>query len=94
MIGFLWFLLDAVLSVLPALSFTLLLYMFAATIVAVLRMFVNILKLKFAETYISRLDTFVAESKIGYIFFWLSWLLCVWVSTEIEGFPFPYLFVG
>ena len=92
--GFLWFLLDAVLCLIPAIPFGVIPLLFISGVVSVLQIFLNVFKLQFLEAYISRIDTFFVESKIGYVFFWLGWLFCVWLSTVREGFPFPALIGG
>lgn len=94
MTGFLWFLLDAILCLIPAILFAVIPMLLLGGLVSILQIFVNVFKLKFLETYISRIDTFYENSKIGYVFFWLGWLFCVWLSIEIEGFPFPALIGG
>lgn len=92
--GFLWFLLDAFLCLIPALIFVIIPFLVLYAIVSVLQIFVNIFKLQFLEAYISGISNFAVESKIGYVFFWLGWLFCVWLSTEMEGFPYPALIGG
>jgi len=94
MTGFLWFLLDAVLCLIPAILFAVIPMLLLGGLVSILQIFVNVFKLQFLETYISRIDAFYEDSKIGYVFFWLGWLFCVWLSIEIEGFPFPALIGG
>lgn len=94
LVGFLWFLLDAALCLIPAILFGVAPLLFVGGLVSVLQIFVNVFKLQFLEASITKIDTFFAESKIGYVFFWLGWLFCVWLSTEIEGFPYPALIGG
>lgn len=94
LVGFLWFLLDAVLCFIPAILFAVIPLLLFGGIVSILQIFVNVFKLQFLEVVISRIDTYSEHSKIGYVFFWLGWLFCVWLSTEIEGFPYPALIGG
>lgn len=94
LVGFLWFLLDAVLCFVPAILFAVIPLLLLGGIVSILQILVNVFKLTFLEAVISRLDTYYENSNIGYVFFWLGWLFCVWLSIEIEGFPFPALIGG
>lgn len=92
--GFLWFLLDAILCLIPAILFAVIPMLLLGGLVSILQIFVNVFKLKFLEAYISRIDSFYEDSKIGYVFYWFGWLFCVWLSTEMEGFPYPALIGG
>ena len=77
--GFLWFLLDVVLSIFPALGVLLIFGIFFQICLGLIRYFVEF-------------DSEQLGAKVSGAVFFISWLLCIWVSTQVEGFPFPYLF--